>query len=44
MPLLLIALLFCSCSPKQEDNNILPRYSEMGAAADAGAVSSGNVK
>ena len=43
MPILLIALLLCSCSPKPVDhNNALPRYSdlpdygEMGAASDAG--------
>jgi len=36
MPLLLIALLLCSCSPKHTDNNALPRYSDMGAAEDAG--------
>jgi len=42
MPLLLLALLFCSCSPRHTDNNALPRYSglpdygEMGAASDAG--------
>jgi hypothetical protein len=39
MPLLLLALLFCSCSPKKRaDNNSLPDYGEMGAAADAGQV------
>jgi hypothetical protein len=39
MPILLIALLFCSCSPKPVDNNnVLPRYSDMGAATDAGNV------
>jgi hypothetical protein len=31
-------LLLCSCSPKTADNNVLPRYSDMGAAADAGQV------
>jgi len=36
MPLLLLALLLCSCSPKPSDNNVLPRYSDMGAAEDAG--------
>jgi len=35
MPLLLIALFLCSCSPKQEQNNILPDYSDMSAADDA---------
>ena len=38
MPLLLITLLLCSCSPKHEDNNALPRYSDMGAASDLGAT------
>jgi len=38
MPLLFIALLLSSCSPKHEDNNALPRYSDMGAASDAGKV------
>jgi len=38
MPLLLFALLLCSCSPKHTDNNALPDYGEMGAAADAGQV------
>jgi hypothetical protein len=36
MPLLLLALCLCSCSPK--DNTGLPRYTEMEAAKDAGAV------
>jgi hypothetical protein len=34
-----VAVIFCvflsSCSPKQ-DNNVLPRYSDMSAAEDAG--------
>jgi len=38
MPILLIAFLLCSCSPKPADNNVLPRYSDMGAAEDAGKV------
>jgi len=38
MPLLILALLLCSCSPKTADNNVLPRYSDMGAATDAGNV------
>jgi len=38
MPLLLLALFLCSCSPKAQDNNALPRYSDMGAAEDAGKV------
>jgi hypothetical protein len=37
MPLLLLTLFLCSCSPKQ-DNNVLPNYSDMGAAEDAGKV------
>jgi hypothetical protein len=37
MPLLLLALCLCSCSP-QKDNTGLPRYTEMEAAKDAGAV------
>jgi hypothetical protein len=37
MPILFVALFLCSCSPKQ-DNNVLPRYSDMGAAEDAGKV------
>jgi len=44
MPLLFMALLLCSCSPKKTDNTGLPRYSDMGAASDAGQVKSGNVK
>jgi len=35
MPVLLLAILLCSCSPKR-DNNVLPRYSDMSAAEDAG--------
>jgi hypothetical protein len=35
MKLLLVALLLCSCSSKR-DNNVLPRYSDMSAAEDAG--------
>jgi hypothetical protein len=38
MPLFLITLLLCSCSPKQQANTDLPRYSDMGAAEDAGKV------
>jgi hypothetical protein len=36
--LVLICLAFSCCSPKPADNNVLPRYSDMGAAADAGQV------
>jgi hypothetical protein len=35
IPAILAGLLLCSCSSKQ-DNNVLPRYSDMGAAEDAG--------
>jgi hypothetical protein len=35
MKLLLVAILLCSCSPKR-DNNVLPQYSDMSAAGDAG--------
>jgi hypothetical protein len=36
MALLLIALLFSSCSPKPVDhNNVLPRYSDIGKEEDA---------
>jgi hypothetical protein len=37
MPLLLLALLLCSCSP-QKDNTGLPKYTEMEAAKDAGSI------
>jgi len=37
MKIVLICLFVCSCCPKPEDNNnLLPRYSDMGAAEDAG--------
>ena len=39
MPLLLLALLLCSCSPRHTDNNAV-RYSDMSAAADAGRTPS----
>jgi hypothetical protein len=39
MKYLILALLFCSCSPKR-DNNILPRYSDMSAAEEAGRAKS----
>jgi len=39
IPLVIICLAFSSCSPKKHtDNNALPRYSDMGAATDAGQV------
>jgi hypothetical protein len=41
MPILLIALLLCSCSPKKRvDNNALPNYDTMQAAEDAGKTPS----
>jgi hypothetical protein len=40
MPLLLLALLLCSCSPKQIDNTGLPNYDMMQAAEDAGKTPS----
>ena len=36
MRLLFLALIFSSCSPQPAEQNALPRYSDMGAAADAG--------
>lgn len=36
MKYLAIAVLLSSCSPKNEQANGLPDYSDMGAAADAG--------
>jgi len=33
--IIILCLAFSSCSPKQ-DNNVLPQYSDMGAAEDAG--------
>jgi hypothetical protein len=36
MPFVFIALFICSCSPQRTENNVLPRYSDMGAAEDAG--------
>jgi hypothetical protein len=38
MPLLFIALLLCSCSPRPANNTGLPDYSDMSAAEDAGKV------
>jgi hypothetical protein len=34
--IVLFALLFSSCVRKNENKNILPIYSDMGAAEDAG--------
>ena len=38
MKYLALAILLSSCSPKNEQPSDLPRYSDMGAAADAGRV------
>jgi hypothetical protein len=38
IPLIILCLAFASCSTKHPDNNILPRYSDMGAAEVAGKV------
>ena len=43
MPLLLLALLLCSCSPKQHEGRDVHRfsdYSDMSAAFDAGRTPS----
>jgi len=34
----ILCLAFASCSQKHEDNNALPRYSDMSAASDLGAT------
>jgi len=36
--LALICIALSSCSPKPADSNVLSRYSDMGAAEDAGNV------
>jgi hypothetical protein len=36
MPLLLLTLLLCSCSPRPVENTGLPNYDMMQAAEDAG--------
>jgi hypothetical protein len=36
MPFLVFALFLSSCCPQRTENNCLPDYGEMGAAADAG--------
>jgi len=36
--LLLFWFFVSSCSPRKQDNNALPVYSDMGAAEDAGNV------
>ena len=40
MPILLLALLLCSCSPKPVDNTGLLNYDMMQAAEDAGKTPS----
>jgi len=32
----IFCLALSSCSPRKQDNNVLPVYSDMGAAEDAG--------
>jgi hypothetical protein len=32
----ILCLAFASCSPRKQDNNALPVYSDMGAASDLG--------
>jgi hypothetical protein len=34
----IFCFIFISCSPRKQDNNALPVYSDMGAAEDAGKV------
>jgi hypothetical protein len=36
MPLIFVAMLLCSCSPRPTNNTGLPDYSDMSAAEDAG--------
>ena len=40
MPILLLVVFLCSCSPKQDNNVVqnqgMPAYGEMSAAEDAG--------
>jgi len=40
MPLLLLTLLLCSCSPKRTPSSGLPDYSDMSAAEEAGKAPS----
>ena len=43
MPIIFVAMLLCSCSPKHtETDTQLPRYSDMSAAEDA--MDAGKVK
>jgi len=39
--ILFFCLLLSACSPQKQEQANLPRYSDMGAAADAGKVESG---
>jgi hypothetical protein len=34
----IFCFIFASCSPRKADNNLLPVYSDMGAASDLGAT------
>jgi hypothetical protein len=34
--IIIFCLAFSSCSPRKQDNNALPTYSDMSAAEDAG--------
>jgi len=36
--MILLCFIVSSCSPRKQENNVLPRYSDMGAAEDAGKV------
>jgi len=36
--LVILCLAIASCSPRKQDNNALPVYSDMGAASDLGAT------
>jgi len=38
MKLILFCLILSSCCPQKQPNTDLPRYSDMGAAEDAGKV------
>ena len=36
--IIFVFIILSGCSPKPADNNVLPSYSDMGAATDAGNV------
>jgi len=36
--LIIVCIALSSCYQKPKDNNVLPRYSDMGAAEDAGKI------